>query len=532
MIGIRKALDEVLTYVKGIWIKKRYIIISCWLICPVGWSLVATMPDVYRSSARVFVDTNSLLRPMLQGLAMYSDPQQQVSLVARTLLTRPTLEKIAREADLDITAKNQSELDRIIDGLKSNIRLSGTSDKNNYTISYSSQNPVLAQKIVQITLNEFVETSLGSSRKDGDSAEDFLDKQIKEYEQRLLEAEQRVADFKRSRMERTPFGVNNYYSQMENEKSQLAQAELSLSELNSQLDTINEQLSSGQPIINSGELVDNPNISSSYDNRIRSLQARVDEMLIQYTELYPEVVKTNLLIERLQEERKKELIALSEAATNNASLNRYGNPTDNPITQGIKIKAANIESEISSLKVRIEAYKVNVKKLEEKVNLVPQIEAESQALNRDYSIIKSKYMTMLQRKDAAEMSRKIDASVDDVQFRILEPPRLPKKPSGSTRLVFYTVTLIFGFGVGAAIAFLISLINPVVFSPYQLTQHFSVPILGAVSHFDAKRLIQIDKRRMIIFSISSAAIIGIYLIIMSVEIKYGKLPLDMLRNFV
>jgi polysaccharide chain length determinant protein (PEP-CTERM system associated) len=171
MLGIQETLDQILDYAKGVWIKKRYIIISSWLICPIGWFYVATMPNVYESSARVFVDTNSLLRPLLRGIAVYNNPSEQISLVARTLLTRPNLEKIAREADLDITTKTLKEMDALIDDLKSDIRLSSTREQNIYTISYPSYSPELSQKIVQITLNEFVETALGSNRESSDSAE-------------------------------------------------------------------------------------------------------------------------------------------------------------------------------------------------------------------------------------------------------------------------------------------------------------------------------------------------------------------------
>ena len=150
MLGIQEAVEQVLDYVKGVWIKKRYIIISSWLICPIGWFYVASMPNVYHSSARVFVDTNSLLRPLLRGIAVYNNPSAQINLVARTLLSRPNLEKIAREADLDITVTTQKDMDALIDNLKNDIKLSSTREQNIYTISYTSSTPELSQKIVQI----------------------------------------------------------------------------------------------------------------------------------------------------------------------------------------------------------------------------------------------------------------------------------------------------------------------------------------------------------------------------------------------
>lgn len=536
MMGIQQALDQVLTFVKGIWIKKRYIIMSSWLICPIGWGLVASMPDEYESSARVFVDTNSLLRPLLRGLAVYNDPEQQVNLVARTLLSRPTLEKIAREADLDITAKTQQELDEVIDELKKNIGLSTTREDNIYTISYPSSTPELSQKIVQITLNEFVETSLGSNRKSSDSAEEFINRQIKEYEQRLQESEQRLAEFKRTRMDKVPGDTGDYYTRLQAQKAQLQEAELRLNELKSQLASAKAQLAGEEPVFGlaspAPEIDTNPGISTQYDSRIESMQARLDELLIQYTEQHPDVIKIKGLLARLKEDRKKQIEAMSQAASSTGSYSQFGNVNQNPVYQEMKINVANIESEIASIEVRVQTYKTDVQKLEEKINLIPLIEAEFQGLNRDYGIIKSKYLELLSRKDSAELSRKAEATTDDIQFRIIDPPRLPTKPSGPNRVIFYTLVLILGFGSGLGIAFLVSQINPVVFSHRQLIQHFNIPVLGAVSHIDAAKLIRANKRRIIIFSLSSSVLLFIYAGIVTMELVYGRLPLHLLESLV
>ncbi|MBC3765752.1 XrtA system polysaccharide chain length determinant [Neptunicella marina] len=536
MMGIQQALDQALTFLKGIWIKKRYIIISSWLICPIGWGLVSTMPDQYESSAKVFVDTNSLLRPLLRGLAVYNNPEQQVNLVARTLLSRPNLEKIAREADLDIQAKTQEDLDEVIDELKKNISLSSTREDNIYTISYPSASPELSQKIVQITLNEFVETSLGSNRKSSDSAEEFLNRQIKEYEQRLLEAEQRLAEFKRNRMDKAPGDTGDYYSKLQSQKGALQEAQLRLKELNSQLVSARAQLAGEEPVFGlatpSPELDTNPNISTQYDGRIASLEQRLDDLLIKYTDQHPDVVKIQGLIKSLKAERKKQLDAMKDVADKTGSYSQFGNLNQNPVYQEMKMNVANLESEIASIEVRVKTYKDNVKSLEEKINLIPVIEAEFQGLNRDYGIIKSKYLELLSRKDSAELSRKAEATSDDIQFRVIEPPRLPTKPSGPKRIIFYVLVLFVGFGSGLGIAFIVSQINPVVFSHYQLTQHFKIPILGAVSHVELAKIARVNRRRVIIFSLSTTVLLVMFAGIIGVELIYGKLPLHLLERFI
>ena len=92
----------------------------------------------------------ALLRPLLRGLAVYNNPEQQINLVARTLLSRPNLEKIAREADLDITVNTQAEMDELIDQLRGDIKLNSTREQNIYTIRYPSDSPELARKLFRL----------------------------------------------------------------------------------------------------------------------------------------------------------------------------------------------------------------------------------------------------------------------------------------------------------------------------------------------------------------------------------------------
>ncbi|GAB2689126.1 lipopolysaccharide biosynthesis [Aliiglaciecola sp. 3_MG-2023] len=534
MLGIQEAIDQIQTYVKGVWIKKRYIIISTWLICPLGWAYVANLPDQYASSARLFVDTSSLLRPLLRGLAVYNNPSEQVNLVARTLLSRPNLEKIAREADLDITVTTQAEMDDLINNMRRDIKLNSTAEQNIYNIRYNSQSPELAQKIVQITLNEFVENSLGNNRQSSDSAEEFINRQIEEYEQRLEEAEQRLAAFKVSRIDRAPGSSRDYYSQLQRQISELQSTELRILELNSQLEAAKAQMVGEAPVFGLAAPDSRvaPSIATKYDDRIAALESNIDDLLIQYTEIHPEVIKTKNLLENLYDEREAHIKSLSDVAEETGSYSQFGNINQNPVYQELKLSVAQYEGQLSQLNVRADNIRAKIVELEKIVDLVPQIEAEAQGLNRDYQITKEKYLELISRREQAELSRKAEATSDDVQFRVIDPPTLPTKPSGPNRVLFYSMILFVGFGTGLGIAFLVSQINPVVLSPSQLVSNFGIPVFGKVSHIDAKAIAKVDRRRMLVFSASSLALFLIFIGLVYADIVYGRLPIYLLGNLI
>ena len=184
---MQEAIEQALDYLKGIWLKRRYIIISTWLICPLAWVYVAQLDDVYKSEARVFADTQSILGPLLKGMMVETDSEAQIRLMVRTLLSRPNLERIARMSDLDIQTTGSDSYEALIIRLKRDISVEKTGDKNQnlFKISFSDKNPAMAKDVVQSVITVFIENTLGENRSDSDTAQRFLISQIKEYENKL-----------------------------------------------------------------------------------------------------------------------------------------------------------------------------------------------------------------------------------------------------------------------------------------------------------------------------------------------------------
>nr|WP_136251745.1 XrtA system polysaccharide chain length determinant [Ningiella ruwaisensis] len=506
MQDLQQTIQMVLDYIRGIWIRKRYLIITSWLICPLGFVYVANLPDVYESRAQVFVDTRSMLAPLLSGISIYTNPEQEVQMMAKTLLSRDNIEKIARESDLDITVTTDIEYEEMIQELTNDIQLRSTGRDNIYTISYSSRRPQLSRTVVQETLDIFVEGSLGNNRRDSNTASRFLDEQIAEYEARLSEAEQQRADFQREHADILPL-QGTFHSNLQSVNEQLAQTRLQIREAEQQANSLKSRLTNARKASDSFSVRDNDSssvITTRYDERIRSLEEKLDELQLRFTEKHPDVVETNTLLESLQDARDKEIQAFlsQEVGEDNIPLN--------PLNQEITLEISKLEGLIASLKVREASFVEKIADLQNKIDLVPQIEAEGMARNRNYDIIKQKYEELLARKESADITERAAVSSDDLQFRIIQPPLVPTEPTGPNRFIFYTGILIVGFGAGIAIAFLLSQLTPVLVRGKQLTTMTGFPILGAVTHLKADEIRKRNRTRMLVFIASTGAILFMY----------------------
>ena len=514
MQDLHESLELTLEYLKGVWVKKRYIMICTWILCPIGFFNIAALPDIYQSSARVYVDTRSILAPMLRGLALESNPEQEVAMMVRTLLTRPNLEIIARESDLDISTTNDEQYQDLISLLENDIELKKAGRQNLYTISFRHRDPEMARTVVQKTLDLFVEGTKGNNRKESDSANQFIDDQISEYETRLLNAEQRLAIYKRKYSTLLP-NQGSFLNNYANADKLLEQTRLTIKETEQKIVSLLSRINDTQsqkPDSSVRAFDDSSTLTTRYDSRIKTLEERLDQLMLKYTELHPDVIETNNLLDSLIATRKQEIEEFL-ATYNGERPEKIGS-----IANELKLEISRLKSQVASLRVREADYANKMEDLKQKIDFAPQVEAERTALDRDYKITKRKYEGLLNRRESSDLARKADVSSDGLQFRILAAPRVPKNPSGSDRPLKYSIILVFGFAAGGGLAFLISLLSPVLVKASQLTTLTSYPVLGAVGHLNKAYILKVKRSRLMGFLLSSSIIIGMYGVLLTAEL--------------
>ncbi len=469
---MQEIIQQTLNYLRGIWRFRWYAMLLAWLIPMVAWVAVAKMPDQYQASARVLVDTDSILRPLLRGLAVQSNVGQRINLMTRTLLSRPNLEKIARMTDLDVSAKTPGELENLLDGLAKKIQINSARRANLYTIRFQHKDPEMAKEVVSALLTIFVETTLGDTRQDSDAAQKFLVRQIKDYEDRLIEAENRIKEFQRKNFTFMSATGQGYFELLQGTRMQLETAQLELEETMNRRDELKRQLVGEEPVFGFGNSSDSRH---RLDGRIEKLEERLDDLLLQFTEKHPDVIAVRTTLKGLEETREKELKISPVFQSQQENMER------NPVFQQVKISLGQAEATVASLSIRVKEFKQRVEDLSSKVDTIPEIEAQLKSLNRDYALNKSNYDALLSRLESAKLSEKAEQTGDDVKFKVVDPPRVPLEPSGPDRLMLSTLGLLAGIAAGIGLAFLLSQIRPAFYDRKTLQEYVGVPVFGVVS---------------------------------------------------
>lgn len=473
--------STILVLLRNAWRLRWTGIATAWAVALAGWLAVAAIPNIYEAHSRIYVDVESVLRPLLSGLAVGTDASAEAASVSRLLVSRPSLQKVAEETNLLARAENESDKQRIVDSLSQRIVImKAVSDPNLYTVSFADRDPVMAQRVVDKLINTFVGDTLGLERDDNSQAQDFLVGQIREYEVRLRAAEERVAEFKRTNIGLMPGQSGDYYQRLQAALTELQAVQAEYRMASSKRDELLRQLEGEEPTVGLGGGDDpSSSVPSSVDSQISAAKAQLAPLLLQYTEKHPEVVVLKDQIKRLEAERAAQIAARSRGGF---ATSAGTNPLNiNPVYQSMRIGLSQAELQLVDSRNRLGRAQSEVGKLRGMVNTLPEVESELTRLNRDYEVTRAQHQQLLQRLETARITQSAEASKEGTRFRIVEPARVPTVPAGPMRNVFNLAALLFALGAGLAVALVASKFVPVFSTRKELQSALGLPIFGSVS---------------------------------------------------
>ena len=488
---------------RDIWLHRWIGLIAAWLIVIVGAVSVYLMPDQYEASARVYVDTQSVLKPLMSGLTVEPNLDQQIAMMSRTLISRPNIEKVVGMSDLNLSAKTNEQTESQIDYLTRTIDLRSSGGINLYTIAFRNSNPDSARKVVQSLLTIFVESNLGNKRKDSDTARRFIDDQIKSYEQKLTQAENALKEFKISNLATMQGNGKDYFTQMSEAGNELATARLSLEEAENGRTALRRQMAGEDTVLlnnNDTQGVAVPEI----DSRIAALKHNLDEMRLRFTDAYPDIISIKRIIAELESQKKTEVAAMIKASPTRSPL------SGNPVFQQLQVQLAQAESDVASLQTRVASYENRYNKLKAAANNVPKIEADLQQLNRDYEVNKANYEKLIGRRESAQMSSDMDASAGLVEFRVIDPPRVSPRPVAPNRVLLVSMVFLGALAGGVGVAFLIGQIRPTFSDRKALREISGLPILGTVTMIWTDGQVRQRRRKLTWFVAGAAGLVCLY----------------------
>jgi polysaccharide chain length determinant protein (PEP-CTERM system associated) len=467
-------------YLQGIWRRKWVAAGICWLVCLIGWPTVFRIPNTYESSARVYVDVDSLLTPLLRGIAVETNPLQQLDYMQRTLLSRPNLEQVIHLADLDAQARTPRDKEALLTSLAREVRV-GLQGSNLFNIAFQDSDPVEAKNVVKAVLTVFSEASAGNNRADMDNARRFLEEQIASYEKQLRAAEVRRAQFRETYGNILP---DANVPRLDQARDQVEKLKLQIDDTQARRDSIAKEMEATSQFLSIDQAAaivirDGGSQLSQKQLELQNAERRLTDLQSRYTDDFPDVVSL-----------KRDIAALKADITKDGKDKKGGSGSDpdaarrsqipNPVYQQLKMRLVDADGDLASLHRQFDFAKDQEKHIADAVKAAPGIDLQAQNLDRDYDVLKKNYQELVARREAANMAQAADTQADKVQFRIVDAPQVPLLPISPNRPILYSAVLVAGLGAGLGAAFLLVQLDRS-FSTLSSLRSFGLPVLGSIS---------------------------------------------------
>ena len=510
---------------RGIWRFKWAALIVAWSVALLAWGIVFLIPNKYQASAQVFVDTGTTLSQATKGISLNDNVEQQLQRVSAVLLGTPQLRKVATEANLMAGAITPKQQQAVVDNLAENIQLIPYVNPKTphaiptiFTITYEDTNRERSIEVVNRLLNDFVEGSLTDKSRGSQQAEQFLTQQIAEYGRRLSATEQQLADFKRRHIGLVPGEHgNDTFAQLQTDNAELRTLQGNLYVAERKRDAFAQEMRTGQQFTSSGapSAASGPVEGAALDTeqQIAVDQQRLDKMLLQYTDRYPDVIALKQTIKELKARQKKEMAAAQKGDVGAASQLGL---TANPVFLKLEEQYNDQQVEVASIQQQIANLKQQIGTLDKRIGAAPQVQAEYAQLTRNYEVTKKQYDALLARLDSTRLGQQA-ASTGLVDFQVINPPSAKYTPVSPKRPLLIIGMFFFAIGAGIGVAFLLHLLRPVFVSARQLGEVTGLPVLGVVSMAWADRHRLENRRASVHYAFWAAGLLAAGVVVLVLQ---------------
>ena len=494
--------EELRAALWSVWNRRWIAIATAWGVCLLGWVVIAMIPNSYESKARVYVDVEDVLSKQL-GIA--GDGKEEIMRVRQTLSSAKNLEKVITSTRLGEVVTERGALDAMIGELEKKVKVTSEQD-NLFEITAQigrgdlsdAENAVLARDVVQKLLDILREEHVAGNRASISQAITDLERQLDGRKRELEEAEQRRLAFEAQYPDLVG-GSASLSSKVQSARADLRSVDADLAAAESALAAISGQLANTPRTIVGGPQATGPRAAlQQAQTQLAELRARG------LTDNHPDVVSTT---------RQVQLLAKQAAASGDDA-----GGTPNPAYSSLLAIRTERQAGVEALQARRAALQSDFAALMASQASEPAVAAEANRISRDYDVLRENYEKLLQDREALRTRGQVEDKASQFRFDVIQEPSVPHKPAAPNRPLLLFGVLIVGCGAGAAAAWGMSQLKSSFATPQMLERAFDLPVIGAISLTISDAAKAIEKKRLKQFAGACAGLVGVFVILVAIEI--------------
>ncbi len=449
-----------LDVVLAVWSRRKWVAILAFAVpMAAGVSLVAFLPNIYRSTATVLVDRQQVPEAFVRS-TVTSALETRLQTISQEILSRSRLEALINRFDLYADLRKQIRFEEVVGRMRGDIKLElkGVEAKGQrevtvaFAISYQGADPGTVSLVTNTLASFYIEENLKARERLATGTAEFLKVQLGETKERLDGHEQRVSEFKRRHLGELPQQMEANLATLEHLHTQLRLNADNQTRAAERRLALSSQLAEADSLLSPTAMTPGgpPAASETPDARLTRLKQELTRLRSQFSEKYPDVVLLSAEVTALERE-------IADAKSREPKTeDTPAAPQVTPVTPYVlRLKEALRESEgdIKILKREEQRLRDGIAAYQARVENVPRREQEYRELSRDYDSTRELYQSLLKRYEEAQLAENMEQRQKGEQFRVLDPAVANPAPAAPERVRLFVIILVGSLGlvVGAVL---------------------------------------------------------------------------------
>ena len=444
-------------------------------------------PELYRSETLIMVIPQRVPDAYVKS-TVTATVEDRLPSISNQILSRSRLERTINDFNLYSDERRGGIMEDIVQRMRGDIlvRLEG---QDSFRVSYVSRDAQTAQKVTARLASLYIEENLRDRENLAEETNLFLESQLDEAKNRLIEYEKRLEAYRRQHAGELP-------SQLEGNLQAIRSAQLQLQSVSESINRGRERRLLIERQIADTEMFPEPTPAvvvappreepATAARQLEAVEAQLDLQRLRYTADHPTVRALERTIRdlkvKVEEEARAPKPPEEKKPVSPAELARQKRVYD------LRAELDVIDHQLATSQAEETRLKQVVASYQSKVEVVPTRESELVELTRDYSTLQAAYASLLTKREDSKIAANLERRQIGEQFRILDPASLPERPYNQARRIGIMASgAIAGLVIGLLIVGLREYRNLTLRDEPDVVRILSLPVLALVPEMRSRR---------------------------------------------
>jgi polysaccharide chain length determinant protein (PEP-CTERM system associated) len=504
--GKKYSIDDIVR----IALRRKWLII---LPAVVGFAVsvfvARQMSQLYRSETLIMVIPQRVPDSIVKS-TVTAKIEERLPSISGQILSRSRLERIINDFNLYPAERAGGVMEDVVERMRVDIKGPTLVGKESFRLSYVSSDAKTAQKVTERLGSLYIEENLRDRENLATGTNQFLESQLAEAKQRLIEYEKKLEEYRRQYAGQLPSQLPANQQAIQNAQMQLQAVNESMNRAGERRLLIERQLADTQVLPAAAVSTDAGAIAPGTTapttaQQLQAVQARLEAFKLQYTPDHPDVRALERTVRELQARLDEESRSPSTAPAPVSPVEAARQKRIRDLQADLDVVDHQIavnQTEEAALKKRIADY-------QGKVDVVPTRESELVELTRDYGTVQASYNSLLAKQQESKLAANLETRQIGEQFKILDPASLPEKPYNHLlRIQIMLGGCVGGLLLGVGLVMLLEQRDSSFKTEEDVIRVLTLPVLALVPVLGPEHGEQTRRRRRLLGFFAAVVVLG------------------------